>query len=81
MSKGLKAKDLVGSAPAELESRLKSLQDELFKARMKKSVNQLENVMLIRSTRRDIARVNTVLAARQKTAPAAASGQTTGEEK
>jgi ribosomal protein L29 len=31
---------------------------------MKKTTNQLENVMLIRNTRRDIARVQTVLAER-----------------
>ena len=30
---------------------------------MKKTTNQLENTMLIRNTRRDIARVHTVLAA------------------
>jgi large subunit ribosomal protein L29 len=62
MSKALKAKELRGTAPAELRETLTKLQEELFKSRLRKSTNQLENVMLIRNARRDIARVNTILA-------------------
>jgi large subunit ribosomal protein L29 len=43
---------------------VRKLEEDLFKHRLKKNTNQLENTMLIRSTRRDIARVNTVLAER-----------------
>jgi len=64
MSKGLRAKDLLGNAPEELRSTVRKLEEDLFKHRLKKTTNQLENTMLIRNTRRDIARVNTVLAAR-----------------
>ena len=66
MSKGLRAKDLVGNDPTELRSTVRKLQEDLFKNRLKKSTNQLENTMLIRNARRDIARVNTVLAERVK---------------
>jgi large subunit ribosomal protein L29 len=62
--KGVRAKDLRGNDPAELRSTVRKLEEDLFKHRLKKNTNQLENTMLIRNTRRDIARVNTVLAER-----------------
>jgi large subunit ribosomal protein L29 len=62
--KGLRAKDIRGNDPAELQRTLRKLEEDLFKHNMKKTTNQLENTMLIRHTRRDIARVHTVLAAR-----------------
>ena len=64
MSKGLTAKDLRGNDPEELRSTVRKLEEDLFKNRMKKTTNQLENTMLIRNARRDIARVNTVLTER-----------------
>ena len=62
--KGVRAKDLRGNDPDELRSTVRKLEEDLFKHRLKKNTNQLENTMLIRNTRRDIARVNTVLAER-----------------
>jgi large subunit ribosomal protein L29 len=59
--KGLLAKDLRGNDPTELRSTLRKLEEDLFKNRLKKNTNQLENTMVIRNARRDIARVNTVL--------------------
>jgi large subunit ribosomal protein L29 len=67
----LEAKDLRGNDPAELRSTVRKLQEDLFKHNLKKTTNQLENTMLIRSTRRDIARVNTVLAERLRGEPVA----------
>jgi large subunit ribosomal protein L29 len=69
--KGIIAKDLRGNDPVELRSTVRKLEEDLFKHRLKKNTNQLENTMLIRSTRRDIARVNTVLAERLRAAPGA----------
>ncbi len=73
--KGIRAKDLRGNDPAELRSTVRKMEEDLFKHRLKKNTNQLENTMLIRNTRRDIARVNTVLAERMRSssggAPAA----------
>ena len=69
--KGVRAKDLRGNDPAELRSTVRKLEEDLFKHRLKKNTNQLENTMLIRNTRRDIARVNTVLAERTRAAGAA----------
>jgi len=60
----IEAKDLRGNDPHELRSTVRKLQEDLFKHRLKKTTSQLENTMLIRQTRRDIARVHTVLAER-----------------
>jgi large subunit ribosomal protein L29 len=72
--KGIRAKELRGNDPAELERTARKLREDLFKYRLKKTTNQLENVMLIRNTRRDIARVNTVLAEQSRQEQAAATG-------
>jgi len=64
----LTAKDLRGNDPAELESTIKKLQEDLFKNRMKSVTNQLENTMLLRHARRDIARVKTVLSEKARAA-------------
>ena len=66
--KGLRASDIKGNDPAELSRTLRKLEEDLFKHRLKKNTNQLENTMVIRNTRRDIARVHTVLAARLRQA-------------
>jgi ribosomal protein L29 len=72
----LEAKDLRGNEPDELRSTVRKLEEDLFKHRLKKTTSQLENTMLIRHTRRDIARVQTVLAERLRqlgSGPAAAN--------
>ena len=67
----LEAKDLRGNDPDELRRTVRKLEEDLFKHKLKKTTNQLENTMLIRSTRRDIARVYTVLAERLRGTPVA----------
>jgi len=54
----------------ELRAREHELQEQLFRLRFQKSIGQLDNALKIRETRRDIARVKTVL--RQKQGPAQA---------
>ena len=76
MSKGLRAKDLQGNDPGELRRTVRKLEEDLFKHRLKKTTNQLENTMLIRNARRDIARVNTVLTERLKADQASAVAAT-----
>ena len=75
----LEAKDLRENDPEELKRTLRKLEEDLFKHKLKKTTSQLENTMLIRSTRRDIARVQTVLAERsrgvQATPPAAGTAE------
>jgi large subunit ribosomal protein L29 len=66
----IEAKDLRGNDAGELRRTVRNLEEDLFKHRLKKTTSQLENTMLIRHTRRDIARVNTVLAERLRANPA-----------
>jgi large subunit ribosomal protein L29 len=45
----------------ELVARERELQEQLFRLRFQKSLGQLDNALKIRETRRDIARVKTVM--------------------
>ena len=46
---------------AELETKLKDLKKDLFNLRLQHATNQLDNPLKIRETKRDIARVMTVM--------------------
>jgi large subunit ribosomal protein L29 len=48
-----------------LRGKEKELQEQLFKLRFQKSIGQLDNALKLRETRRDIARVKTVLKEKQ----------------
>jgi large subunit ribosomal protein L29 len=69
----IQVKNLRGNETAELERTLKQLRQDLFQQRLKHNTNQIENTMAIRTTRRDIARVNTVLAEKSRQAAVAAA--------
>lgn len=78
--KGLQAKNLRGNDREELQRTLNKLRGDLFQHRLKRSTNQLENTMLIRTARREIARVLTVLGADARgvqAAPPATAGEAT----
>ncbi len=49
---------------AELEGKLKSLKEELFRLRFQLATAALENPMRIRQVKKDIARVHTILTER-----------------
>ncbi len=51
----------------ELRHKEKELQEQLFRLRFQKSLGQLDNALKLRATRRDIARVKTVLREKQVT--------------
>jgi large subunit ribosomal protein L29 len=51
-------------APEELRHKETELRDEIFRLKMKRAASALDNKMLIRNRRRDLARVITLL--RQK---------------
>jgi len=54
-----------------LRGKVLELQEQLFRLRFQKSIGQLDNAMKIRDTRRDIARVKSVLRARSQGAAGA----------
>ncbi len=60
----MKFKEIQDLTVEELRKRQRSMNEELFQTKMKLSLGQLANPLIVRSLRRDIARVNTVLAAK-----------------
>lgn len=61
----MKAEDIREWDNAEIEARIKELNEERFKLRFQGSMMELENPSLIREIRRDIARLKTVLRERE----------------
>ena len=57
----MKASEFRAMSPEELETKLKDLKKELFNLRFQHAINQLENPHKIEETKRDIARVMTIL--------------------
>ncbi len=58
----MKAKEIRSLTVDEMESKLAELQDKLFKQRFQKSLGQAENPNKLKETRKDIARILTILA-------------------
>ncbi len=60
----MKASELHGKSDGELKELQKELREKLFRLRMKLFTGQLEQTSEIKATRRDIARVLTILGSR-----------------
>ena len=58
----MKATELRTKSSEELEAMLKDLKTELFNLRFQHAINQLDNPHRIADTKKDIARVMTVIA-------------------
>ena len=61
----MKAKELKNLSVEELTGKLEELKKDLFMLRMQHATNQLDNPLQIASTKKDIARVKTII--REKT--------------
>lgn len=59
--------------PTELSSRKKELRQEIFHLRLQQQAGQLEKPHLLRSLRREIARLETVLTVKTKASKAPAT--------
>ena len=57
----MKASELLTLNKAELESKARELKEELFNLRFQLATGQLQNTMVIKGVKRDIARVLTAL--------------------
>ena len=64
--KGPKMVEIRDRSDDELAAALDRAKDELFRLKLNRFTNQLENVMTIRTKRREIARIMTVLSARKR---------------
>jgi large subunit ribosomal protein L29 len=61
----MKASEVRAKSGDELREQLMQLKKEQFNLRFQKATGQLENTSRVRVVRRDIARIKTILAARQ----------------
>jgi large subunit ribosomal protein L29 len=57
----MKAEELRGKTPDELNTQLLELKKEAFNLRFQRASGQLENTARVRQVRRDIARIKTIL--------------------
>ena len=62
----VKTKDLRAMTIDELEAKLLENKKEQFNLRIQQSTGQLSNTAVIRKVRREIAKINTLLAERKK---------------
>ena len=62
----MKIADIRGKTADQLKDELSSLRKDQFNLRFQRASGQLENVARIRVVRRDIAKIMTVLAERQR---------------
>ena len=61
----MKANEIRKMASSDLEKELVELKSELFKLRFQSAANGLDNPMKIRKTKRDIAKIKTILKERE----------------
>jgi large subunit ribosomal protein L29 len=68
----MKAEELRGMTPDQLDDQLVKLKKEQFNLRFQRASGQLENTSRVREVRRDIARLKTVQVAKRSGAAAGA---------
>ena len=61
----MKAKELRDMTVIELGSKLNELKGELFNLRFRQATGQLENPNVVKTTKKDIARIKTEIRARE----------------
>jgi large subunit ribosomal protein L29 len=57
----MKARELRELSDDELQSKEEELKDQLFKLKFQHALGQLENAMKLKSIKKDIARIKTIL--------------------
>ena len=62
----VKTKDLRAMSVDELEAKLLEAKKDQFNLRIQQSTGQLQNTAVLRSVRREVAKINTLLAERKK---------------
>lgn len=64
----MKYNEIKDMSVAELKKKRSALSDQLFEVRMKNSIGQLANPLVIRQLRKDIARINTAIVGKSERA-------------
>ncbi len=62
----MKAKDIRSMTIDEIDGKLVELKDKLFKQKIQKSLGQADNPFKLKGTRKDIARLATILTEKRK---------------
>jgi large subunit ribosomal protein L29 len=62
----MRMKEISELAVEELRHKEAEMRDEIFRLRMKQSASSLDNTMLIRNRRKDLARIITFLRQKEK---------------
>ncbi|MGE5341595.1 MAG: 50S ribosomal protein L29 [Candidatus Omnitrophota bacterium] len=62
----MKAKDIRSMNQSEVETKLAEFQDKYFKQRIQKSLGQAENPQKTKQTKKDIARLLTILSEKKR---------------
>jgi large subunit ribosomal protein L29 len=57
----MKAQEIRDLAPAEIEAKLRSTRDQLVNMRLRKQTGQVEKTHELRTLRKDVARMETIL--------------------
>jgi large subunit ribosomal protein L29 len=68
----MKAKEVRELSSSEVQTKLRETRDQLLQLRLRKNTGQIEKTHELRSLRRDIARLETVLTQKNSPAPTAA---------
>jgi large subunit ribosomal protein L29 len=61
----VKTEEIRDLSEVEIRERIAEIQEELFRLRFRAATAELENPMLLRNLRRDVARLQTVLRQRE----------------
>jgi large subunit ribosomal protein L29 len=61
----VKASDIRDMLPEDIEAQIAQAKEELFRLRFRSATQELENPALVKSLRRDIARMRTILRERE----------------
>lgn len=61
----MKSSEIKEMSPQEIEERIDTLNQELVRMKLNHTISPLENPMKIRQTRKDIARMKTILRQKQ----------------
>lgn len=77
----MKAFELRGLSDSELLKRIQEEEESLANLRFQKVISQLENPMKLRLTRKDIARMKSILRERQLKKPQEKAAQTEHQKK
>ena len=68
----MKAKEIRELSTLEITTKIRELRESLLQSRLRKQTGQVEKTHELRTLRKDVARLETILRQKNKAAPAAA---------